>query len=304
MKIDRPKNNPGFYKENHAAINSNLDKYFGDKRFVKKHLISFFGLSQQSLKLITDSEIEDFLRVAKFLAKRIINAQAQALLETGDSRLDILTQGDLDAYNRLLFHDISHSIGWFIFNNKDNATGNKYVPLFFQTKPEAVMNNARLIEQEGFAAIWQPQREGELPLSLALLRDGGMESLVNSFYSAPEAKEFVDRISKFATFDIPSNLEEYIRHYLYFLYNAIGTAENTSSIISTSEVLFPDDVVARKAFIKRNQEQYDSMVIQRIDNPPTLLVEMLTFIYENKESPRVLVDLFFKYAKPLIDRTR
>ncbi len=153
-----------------------------------------------------------------------------------------------------------------MIHNQGNVDGNKYVPLFFKTKPEAVMNNARLIEQEGYAALWQTVREGQLPLSLALLTENGMQDLVDSFYSGPESKKFVDYISSLTVFNIPSNLEEYMRRYLYFLYYGIGIAENISAITNTAISLFPDDTTARDVFIKRNKEQYDSMVMQQIAN--------------------------------------
>ncbi len=79
MKIDKTENNPGFYRDNHEDINDNLDKSFGDKKFVERHFKAFFGISGKDIDLITKEEIESFVRVAKFLAKRIINAQAQII---------------------------------------------------------------------------------------------------------------------------------------------------------------------------------------------------------------------------------
>lgn len=295
-------NNPGFYKTNVDKINGTLDANFDDPKFVEKHAISFFGLSKKDLGLLTEEELQKFKNVTKFLAKRIINAQAQKM-GPGSKRLELLLDEDLDTYNGILFHDISHSIGWFVFNNYNNADEKKYVPLFFQTPPDAEMNNARVLEQEMFASLWQAIRPGTLPTSLAILRKGGMKQLLEAL-TEDFPKEASKRVSGLVKVEAPGDLQEYIHDYLYFLYNILGAFENKFAISETAETLFPDgEFGARDTFIKRNQEQYDAIARNMIEGPHSLLVEMLSFIYENKDNPRVLVDLFLKYCEPIIKRT-
>lgn len=297
----KTENNPGFYRRNFDKISGNLDTNFDNPEFVKKHAMSFFGLSKKDLSLMTDEEVDTFKRVTKFLAKRVINAQAQKA-NKDDVRLERLLEEDIDEYNRLLFHDISHSIGWFVFNNQDNVGEKKYVPLFFQTPPEAEMNNAKILEQEMFATIWQAIRPGTLPLSLAILRKGGMNELVESAkegFPKKDADRMVDLIKR----SLPESSQEYVHDYLYFLYSALGLAENKFAIHVTADRLFAaDQQVSRDAFITRNHDQYDAIVRNMIEAPNPQLVEMLTFIYDNKDNPRVLVDLFLKYCEPLSRR--
>lgn len=231
--------------------------------------------------------------------------------------------------SKIAMHDMSHSLSYLntegslpnkIFMREDNSV----VPEFFrQTNAEAALSDIELIRQELHAGIWQMVGVGKKPISLTLLHDKDIKDLLNflghqlrilSKTNKAEADNIIRALKMGSV-----NLEDYINAY-FVLILLLTEAQNEMDADSYAKNKFlpnlndlysPDNDEAwqevgdfKERIRNSNGEIFEKLLIDK----DAKVVEMLTYIWQNKDSKRVLVDLFFKttakYFENLEERYR
>jgi hypothetical protein len=272
-------------------IEKSLELEFGSKEKRKKIFQDFFGLSIYSGKYfgvgdfsdrneleveITEAEIDDFVIFCKFTVKRILNAQSQkegGVYTELKKLVDLKDFIELPDIFYLLYHDVSHAVGTII-TGRNKINNNSIVPPFFEFKPGMSINDKEVIEDELYGALFAEleisHKDNSATKENVILNTLRMSSTFDDFKSI-----YIQRVMKATQYE---NEKEARRFRLRGKSFGMTDAE-----------------------FKSEQEK----IIEEIkSNPPQKLIEILQRVWDHRDNPRVLVDLFFKEVGPYIEELK
>lgn len=258
------------YKEkDHERVEKLLEKEFNDKQKLEQYAKNFFHIDVEDL---SEEELQKFKIFAVHAIKRILNADSQKY-DGLDFRL-LATDLGAGLTSGFAFpaitHDLAHAAG-MILSDRYKKEGNSIVPPFFKIKKGFETNNQKLFEDELYAGIW----------SVVYKQHAEINVLLEAARSTHTFEEFIAKYTQ-------NNLAPTLNHNKDALYsvarkNKVSWGKDTWMFITS----------------KHKEARDLAAVIQK--NPPADLIKILSYVWENRENPRVLADLFFKEVGPYIE---
>ena len=253
-----------YKKGERSDIESVLKNEFGNDHMLNQHIENFFSVPGNQL---TADEKRKFAIFAVHTGKRVLNAESQ---KVGGIRKRLerayVARTSYDAFP-LLTHDIGHATSRIINKREDNII----TPIFLTYKEGFNFNNQQLFEDELYGGMWGQvpygKNEQEISENVAL----------HYIETAPDKESFI-RLC----------IED----------NMTRTLAGAQGLIAEEAERIKEDPVVTQKKYKTAED-----MIKRIEaNPPAKIVEMLTYIWDHKENPRVLADLFFQELGPYIEQ--
>lgn len=256
----------GEIRNEREAVDAIIAAQFENREKLSENAQAFFALEDPECNMpLTDQEITRFGIFASHAIKKIIRGQSRKYDgKFENSHVQIPDLSGNDPYLiAVLLHDVSHSAG-LVLSGKVHGTADSLVPMFFRYEIEDDFNKRELMEEELWAYIFYRAGSGEA-FENVTLRMLASASSFDDFLSS-----FVGRCMK--------NIE---RDNHALMYKGDLTYEEYSS---------------------RYDAQKDGVeLIQSIINdPPHAFIDTMRQIWEKKDSPRVLADLFSEKAGPYI----
>ncbi len=223
--------------------------------------------------LLTEEELIKFKIFADHGAKRILNAQSQ---KDGGIKMKLfLTKIGIPVEYSLafpvLFHDLSHIAGSIILER--HTRGNKsIVPPVFKFKHGNDTNRHELFADELYGILWDKIAHEETPsnYTMACLK---------------KAKTLQDFIDSYVNGVLEASLNE-----------------NTGVLESHAEHTKPIDQIDE--YLDEKEYEAEELADDIRKNPPDEIIRLLTYVWNHRDNPRVMADLFFKEITPYIEGLR
>lgn len=203
---------------------------------------------------------------------------------------------------RLLGHDISHHSERIITQGKSQTP----TPLLPGKQEEDI--NRESFKEELYAAIWMTQRGYEMPISLAMFQADFPERMNREISESEELQSFpgIGRDIVGLLPNISNDFDAYTKAYLAFVSN-VKLFPVVLNRFFNSRIVYDENGKATPGSFDKAHKEWRVFLKELVktsndieSHPDEQLVEMLRYIFENKDNPRVLVDLFFKELGPYI----
>lgn len=224
--------------------------------------------------LLTEEEVEQFRVFFIHNTKRILNAYSHK--ENGIQLKLILSAltGNTEKTFPYLFHDLAHTVG-MIASKQYKEQENSTVPSFLKKVPGYDYNDNVSFEEELYTGLLSETQH--------TIQVGNIVKVVNM----PTA---IAALQKANTF------EEYKQNYIEDL---------TERTLGENELVIKDSLRSEKKRYReeaqRQQETYGYDIAKKVESaPPEELIRLLTYVWDHRDNPRVLADLFFKEVGPYI----
>jgi hypothetical protein len=220
-----------------------------------------FGVSHSSLTETQKDQLEIF---AFHVGKRLLNAFSQK--EGGISKRLLGIKYKLispESVFQYLVHDMSHAAG-IIIQGKTEENDNSIVPPFLKYKNSFEFNRKELLEDECYGDLWGYDPDEMLDLAK----------------------------------DSPS-LEVFIKEYVQGCLQESLESNKTQvkAFVKNQNISYRSN---RKKLIQELGTGAEAIIAEIAANPPQEIVRLLTYIWEHRENPRVLADLFFQEVGPYL----
>ena len=210
--------------------------------------------------------------------------------------------------SQAMMHDISHTV---LIADDSSKIKSSIVPPFFNYDSDSLgLVNSDLMKEELYAGIWQNTGMSTKPNSTYLL---SKELLDNNFLSIKElldtAFSELDQLEKEKIkkliYESFKSKENYINAYFEIVIllvknqniHDLKNLAHTNFIKDYKASLFEDDEKAWGQYdncMETESSKLSSALNMLRTDKDKKVLEMLTYIWENKDNSRVLVDLFFK----------
>lgn len=258
-------------------IIENVLDALNDPIFARQAASAFFGMYNGEKhgytgELITDDEVRKFAVFVKHVGKRVMSAHFQKFGGSDlaekiipPKKLQELSESDTFQLFGVLFHDLSHSVGW-IAQNKNQTNKSPVQPHLTTT------NNLN----------YTPSIEDEL-------RGFIFGSL---YYPYPSGNRSKLHILEANTY------EEFEYNYLDHTLNAALRDSNNAYEEERHEDIGTSEGWDRFYNFKKEGERIKEEIMK---NPPKDVIKNLKYIWEHRDEDRVLVNLFFKEIGPYIE---
>ncbi len=261
---------PWFYRKNFWAIRSKINsvlRWYDGAIIDEGVLHAFFDVYSNVDLGLTQEQRKDISMVMNFFMKRSLNSYRQ--WNSPNDELCWYDDGDfLSQYGSSgMIHDLSHAISRYIRNPWNQIDWQKFTPTIFYYEDRWFIEYREPIDEELFAFLWHkifPKRH-------------------------TMAKQVV-----WSSRDISDFYRKYLWEFLentpvYPLYNR-----------NSSEYIDQLSRADRLSLIERNTVTMNDLIV----NPDPKLLELLQYIFDNQDNPRVMVDLFFREMDPLIEKLK
>lgn len=316
------------YKNDRGALEASWNKWLEGKDF-NSLLGNFFGLRGTEVERVSEDEKAKIKLYFNHVYKRIANAYIEQNRNSDwfltpeyagvndDKEADALHFDRVlqSFFSTIIMHDISHTVEIVADGGKDANSKNSIVPPFFRAHGRELIANRDLIEREAFAGIFQRLQFLDSPLPLQMLDQYGIRRVYNAydsvwhtFRSDTEIKQFLSNevLPAFQRFEFSATYSKskFINAYLHFMLGIPVLVENLNAMNEEAKSKNPNtkDEDAGQLFLEnvRNTEDVKrslNAIRDVIKNPPQIVIDSLGYIYDNRDNPRVLVDLFFKLTE-------
>ncbi|MBP6888676.1 MAG: hypothetical protein KBC21_03145 [Candidatus Pacebacteria bacterium] len=248
-------------------------------------------------------EVAKAYRAVKFSKYQEFNQRTRTTFKNEDEEMCAF----IDDYLFHLFgHDVSHH------GERVITRGESVVPT--PLLPEAVneVMSREGMKEELYAGIWMTQRGYAAPLSLAILQPDFKQRMKSEMAESNELQLFPS-VGEDVLALLPSVHEDfssYLKAYCAFILNIkvfpgiVARFFDSRVVYDTNDKALPGSL--EKAHLEWRQFSRDLLRVSNDieSHPDKKLVELLRYVFENKNSPRVLVDLFFKELGPHIETLR
>lgn len=220
-------------------------------------------------ELLSEEELAQFKAFADHGIKRILNAESQ---KRGGAKFRLfLTKIGVPIDNYItfpvLYHDLSHVAGAVI---QGKYAQNSIVPPVLRYKEGEDTNKQELFEDELYGILWD-----------------------NTDYSGRGKRgNFTTALLKEAP-DIDRFILLYIEGVL-----AMSFHENEDGITRQVELSTETHLIDEE--IQKKLAEANTIVAKIKKNPPQEIIRLLTYVWEHRDNPRVLADLFFQEVGPHI----
>ena len=250
--------------------------------FVKETAVSFFGLYTKNKdgawaecpEIISEEEVQLFRIFFLHVMKRVISAHSHKYdgaiehgIEDTSKILDLsnLSEEKKSSLFNTLLHDLSHSVGQIAKNDRDGLSA---VQPFLRYPVGSEYNKKEILEDELRAFIF------------------------GSFYHPnPLGVRSKMHLETSFTFD------DYRRNFLRKSMN--GALRDNENLI---EIIHPPNAIVSFEKIESLTKEAQNIGNEIIAKPPLDVEIALRYIWDHRDNPRVLVDLFFKEVGPYIEK--
>ena len=269
------------FKDNKEKIESSVDALFDTPEKKQMLVNNFFGIEPG---VLSPNEEYDFELFARYAQKRIFNASFHKK-NIPQTEVDVYLR-DHNTPQAILLHDIAHTI---VTHEKTGTT----VPEFYKTKPEAEINNPRLIAEEAQALVWV-SIVGDAPVSLALFDAEKKKALLDAIAlykdsMSPMTEEVTKSIISFNEYDF----ESYLKVYQDIVYGLVELT-NSQAIVREYE--------GDPEKVKKLHNEYIDVADKLKQQPDPKLVMILKNVFDDRENPKVLYNEFSRICGDLITR--
>jgi hypothetical protein len=263
-----------YYKERGLVeINDFINKQvWGAPGGVVLQAEAFFGtvdLKKMEIPtgLLTEEELADFKIFATRAIKRVLNALANKNPRGWESDKISL---------RFLFHDVSHVAGAIACGrHKEAGTANSVVPPFFSTELGEDYSKRELLEDELYGVFWSTLHRNNIP----------HQPVLSTLSKSQTEEEFISR---------------YVRDVMDAALSVNKTHIQANLTLTRPELTGKE----REEELSRLLEVAKVYAEQIQAHPPQKIVDMLHYVWEHKDNPRVLADLFFQEVGPYIEQIK
>jgi hypothetical protein len=279
-----------------------IDEYIN--KMEEQNLVSrFFGVNSQSIgSLITEEESKKFMTYFRHVAKRICAAH----LARENQGIDDVHKFLEDKLLGYLLHDVSHSVEFADLHKRYDGS---VVQDFLKRKVGTSVTSDIIIEevrQELFNGLFSSTAYLRKPLSLDILGPN---------ITASRARRELEEDPKFSI-DSVSYIREIILEALNLDVNDFSNYVYKFIVLQTFSVDFNEEweTQSTKFAIRENESKEDhkkrydleiSDLVKEINGKLTAylaiasgehgeeIIDVLYYVWSNRENPRVLVNLFF-----------
>lgn len=267
-----------------AIIEDVLAREFRNTESVKELANEFLSVPDGAL---TSEELEQFRVFAIHGLKRNLNAQSQKY--QGLPTKSRWSRKELDLWkisNGYDLHDLSHVVGSIIEgrHKTDNPT---LVSPFLQRKDQSDFNIEETFIDELYGSMW-----GVVPHLFKKNTNMALYHLAHAETKAEFIKEYIEDTTMRSYYTNEEIIEQKVSKEKERLsFRKIGKVLRQAVSLEKPGVTSYSHLKEARSKAKR--------IIENIrENPPEKAVELLTYIWEHRENPRVLADLFFREVGP------
>lgn len=248
------------------SIRNMLDGKLSTPEQVRRAASEFLATQPE---LLSEEEFAQFKAFADHGIKRILNAESQKRRGI-KLRLFLTKLGvPLDNYVTfpVLYHDLSHVAGAVI---QGKYAQNSVVPPVLRYKEGEDVNRRELFEDELYGVLWDKTN---------YMGTGQMENF--TLHALKQA----------------SNIDSFILLYIDGVMK-MSFNENEDGVTRQVELSTEIHLIDEK--INKKLAEANTIVAKIKNNPPQEIIRLLTYIWEHRNNPRVLADLFFQEVGPHI----
>jgi hypothetical protein len=264
------------HREEKPKIEDFLEKMLGDPTFIKGAADAFFGLQmdEKNTAELTPDELADFTIFFLHVSKRVISAAARkretSAKAKSEEEISITDLATLDSSKKAvflshLFHDVSHSVGQIARTGA--LTNNTAVQPFLRYESGKDYNSRELLEDE-------------------------LRGFIFASYYYP----YPNQVRSKMHLDENDTEKDFIKSFVRSTIKA-ATRDNIHLIDEALPSFSLEAFRKRRVLEKEGKELAEDIIA----NPPQDVINSLHYIWEHKDNPRVLVDLFFMQIGPYID---
>jgi hypothetical protein len=268
---------PWFYKKHMAMFEQKVVSLLwqteDDERKNMKYILS--ANFNVPIELVSNEEIKDLRILFSYLLPRVLHAQVQfRWLNKPWSNPKIPSTWRMS----MIWHDLSHSIARYILDKENKSEDPwRFTPTPFKYRHKWYAEHYDALAEELYTSIWMRSWiwEGGSLLPLVLLKKEKSISSGEDLY-----KKYIDyNLNSIPEFKFKMPLYTVVPPLIFFPFHKLPHLQKRRQVIEDLR-----GKIAESEFPK--------------------LRELLYYIYENREKPRVLLDLFFQEMQPLIEQLK
>lgn len=174
-----------------------------------------------------------------------------------------------------LIHDIIHSCVRYMKDPENlSKDPQRFVPTPFKHPASKLPNNRESLEEEVFALLWR-------------------NNIIRGFLTLKRQEESWENRNNLLSWSTLK--EQFILNYPEYAFEKYADFDFYSNYRATDYPWKSEDTV---------RQEYTSMRNSITTHMHPKLAELLSYIWDHRDNPRVMVDLFFREMQPLIDQIK